>query len=198
MDPKQRLDRAIAQWNLLEHPFYQAWSAGRLPQDALCTYAQEYGAFIALLPQGWQTLNDQATAQEEQEHCELWHSFAQGLDTQVSAAHIPQVKNLIDVAQTLFAQPSTALGALYAFEAQQPATAESKLAGLKAFYRLPRTVEPYFEVHACNQHESEKLLARMSRLSSAEQSRALVACETMSRALWEALSGIYEGKCMSN
>ncbi len=198
MTLKHRLDRTIAPWNLLEHPFYQAWSAGRLPQEALRTYAREYGAFIAFLPQGWQTLSDQATAQEEREHLELWRSFAQGLDTKVGKAHIPQVKDLIDAARTLFADPTTALGALYAFEAQQPATAESKLAGLKTFYQLPRTVEPYFEVHSHNQHEGEKLLARMSRLSSAEQSRVLAACATLSRALWDALSGIYEGKCMSN
>lgn len=198
MNLKQRLDQAIEPWNLLEHPFYQAWSAGRLPQGALRTYAQEYGAFITLLPHGWQALNDQETAQEEREHVALWEGFAQGLGTQLGEAQIPQIKNLLDTARSLFAQPSTALGALYAFEAQQPATAESKLAGLQAFYRLPRAVEPYFEVHSHNQHEAEKLLGRMKKLSTEEQSRALDACETMSRTLWDALSGIYEGQCASH
>jgi len=198
MDIKQRLDQTIEQRALLKHPFYQAWSAGRLPQAALRTYAQEYGAFIALLPRAWQTLNDPETAQEEREHFELWEGFARGLETQIGEARIQGVVDLLDTARGLFAEPATALGALYAFEAQQPATAQSKLAGLRAFYHLPRTVEPYFEVHSSNEHEAEKLLQHMKDLSTDEQSRAVQACETMSRALWNALSGIYESDCVNN
>ena len=90
--------------------------------------------------------------------------LAQGLETTVGEAQIPQVKNLLNTAQALFATPATALGALYAFEAQQPATAKSKLEGLKAFYHLPQTVEPYFEIHSHNAHEVEKLLEQMNAL----------------------------------
>ena len=50
MDYKQALDNKIADHNLLNHPFYQAWSAGELPVDALRSYAREYGAFISTLP----------------------------------------------------------------------------------------------------------------------------------------------------
>ena len=54
MDYKQALDNKIADYNLLNHPFYQAWSAGELPVDALRSYAREYGAFISTLPKGWE------------------------------------------------------------------------------------------------------------------------------------------------
>lgn len=189
---KQSLDRTITHWNLLKHSFYQAWSDGTLPQEALRTYAREYGAFIALIPDGWQTLADEAIAQEERDHLELWEDFAQGLETTVGEAQIPQVKNLLSTAQGLFATPATALGALYAFEAQQPDTAKSKLEGLKAFYNLPKTVEPYFEIHSDNAHEVEKLLEQMNALPPADLNRTLDACEQMSIALWDALTGICE------
>ena len=52
MDIKQVLDSTISNYSLLNHPFYQAWSAGELPVDALKCYAREYGAFISTLPKG--------------------------------------------------------------------------------------------------------------------------------------------------
>ena len=195
MNIKHRLDETIANWNLLENPFYQAWSDGTLPQEALRTYASEYGALISLMPSGWETLADYEIAQEEREHLELWCDFARGLDTEIGQARVPKVKNLVETAQHLFSTPVTALGALYAFESQQPATAQSKLEGLQSFYNLPHTVEPYFEIHSHNQHESEKLLDQIEFLSSEEQEKALDACETMSAALWDALNGIYEAEC---
>jgi pyrroloquinoline-quinone synthase len=195
MSIKHRLDEKISSWNLLQNPFYRAWSAGTLPQEALCTYAREYGALISLMPNGWATLADEEIAQEEREHLELWEDFAHGLDTEIGEARIPQVKKLVQTTQNLFATSTTALGALYAFEVQQPATAKSKLEGLKAFYSLPQTVEPYFEIHSHNEHESEKLLDRIDALSLEEQEVALHACETMSIALWDALNGIYDAEC---
>ena len=195
MDYKQALDNKIADYNLLNHPFYQAWSAGELPVDALRVYAREYGAFISTVPKGWETLEDAETAKEETEHIDMWADFADGLHTTVSEAEIPQVQALLDTADELFSEPATALGALYAFEAQQPATAQSKLAGLKAFYQLPETVEPYFETHSHNEHEAEQLLERIGTLPSESRAAVVQACEQMSVALWNALTGIHDAEC---
>ncbi|MDE0469980.1 MAG: iron-containing redox enzyme family protein [Candidatus Poribacteria bacterium] len=195
MDFKQTLDSKIADYNLLNHPFYQAWSAGELPVEALRSYAREYGAFISMMPEGWETLNDAEIAAEETEHIDLWADFAAGLDTTVTEAQIPQVKALMETADELFSEPTTALGALYAFEAQQPATAQSKLAGLKAFYQLPKSVEPYFETHSHNEHEAEKLLAYIGTLPSDSYATVVQACEKMSAALWDALTGIHDAEC---
>ncbi len=195
MDIKQALDSKISNYSLLNHPFYQAWSAGELPVDALKCYAREYGAFISTLPKGWETLNDSETAEEETEHIDMWADFADGLNTQVSEAQVPQVNTLLETADKLFSDGETALGALYAFEAQQPETAKSKLAGLKAFYQLPEKVEPYFETHSHNEHEAEKLLARISELSPDDQQTVVHACEQMSSALWDALTGIHDAEC---
>lgn len=192
---KNRLQSTLDQWNLLNHPFYQAWSAGTLPLQSLRDYAREYGAFITLMPQGWETLNDEETAHEEEEHIELWEQFAKALDTAIGDAAIPQIQALIATTRELFSQPATALGALYAFEAQQPPTAQSKLDGLKTHYSLPAGVQPYFEVHSHNHHEAEKLLARMEKLDEGEKAQAAEACERMAHALWDALSGIYDKAC---
>ncbi len=195
MNFKQTLDDKISDYNLLNHPFYQAWSAGELPVETLRAYAQEYGAFIATIPNGWETINDPEIAAEETEHIDMWADFADGLDTTISEAQIPQVKVLLETADELFSEPATALGALYAFEAQQPATAQSKLAGLKEFYQLPETVEPYFETHSHNEHEAEALLERIGALPSESHTTVVQACEKMSTALWDALTGIHDAEC---
>lgn len=195
MELKAQLNERIEKHALLKHPFYQAWEAGQLPVDALRSYAREYGAFIATMPKGWETLNDAETAAEEREHAELWQHFADGLQTRIGVAELPAVASLVETSAALFAQPETALGALYAFEAQQPATAKSKLTGLRAHYSLPASVEPYFEVHSANEHEAAKLLAAMGGLNAKQQATALEACEQMSAALWDALTDIYNKHC---
>jgi pyrroloquinoline-quinone synthase len=199
MSLKDTLDLNVSKWNLLNHPFYQAWSAGTLPIEALRTYAREYGAFIGLLPRAWETLQDSETAEEEREHADLWDSFAGALDTRViGEADLPEVKALTETAARLFADPRSAAGALYAFEVQQPATAQSKLDGLITHYTLPAAVEPYFEIHSHNEHEAAKLLARIEAGSSADQDRAAQASAEMAEALWNALSGIYGKEGMLN
>lgn len=191
MDLKIKLDERISKWALLKHPFYQAWEKGELPVDALRTYAREYGAFIRQMPTGWETLNDAETADEEREHTALWQDFAAGLNTEIGQAELPAAVTLVEKSSELFASPATALGALYAFEAQQPETAKTKLAGLRKHYSLPVGVEPYFEQHSANEHEAAKLLTSISALSAEDQAIALEACEQMSTALWNALTDIY-------
>lgn len=192
---KQKLDAVLEKWNLLQHPFYQAWSAGTLPVDALQVYAREYGDFIATLPRAWETLNDAETAEEEREHAELWTDFTAALGGFTSPASLLQTLNLVRASDALFASRASALGALYAFESQQPATTQSKLDGLKTHYQLPQGVEPYFEVHSANWHESEKILRQIALLPADEQEDALAACEQMASSLWHALTGIHEATC---
>lgn len=195
MTTQQNLDSILEKWDLLKHPFYQAWSAGTLPVDALKVYAAEYGAFIGILAEGWETLDDPETAQEEKEHAELWEQFAVALETKVSSPKVAQSIALVRTASELFHSQAGAIGAMYAFEAQQPVTAKSKLDGLKTNYSLPSEVEPYFEVHSTNWHESKKILALMETLSLEEQAQAYEACEKMATALWNALSGIHDETC---
>ncbi len=188
---KDSLSSIVSRWNLLKNPFYVAWTEGRLSRRALQAYAEEYGAFISCLPEGWTTLSDAETTQEEQEHMELWDDFAEALDTKVGQARVPEVQALIDTTKELFSDQNAAPGALYAFEVQQPETARTKLDGLKTKYDLPKGVEPYFEAHLHNEHEAEKLFTRMESLDTDKREKALDACRRMSESLWNALEGLY-------
>ncbi|NUL81407.1 MAG: iron-containing redox enzyme family protein [Armatimonadetes bacterium] len=191
MNLEQRLQDAIEPYRLLNHPFYQAWSEGTLPIEKLRVYAEEYGALVGLLPMGWTVQNDEETQHEEEEHIELWEEFAHGLDTHAGEGTIAQTKTLVETTRRLFGNRATALGALYAFEVQQPETASSKLDGLRQFYSLPTEVEPYFIEHSKNHHEAEKLIARLTQLSDEDQAIAIAACGEMAKALYDALTGIH-------
>lgn len=194
MQIKSELDKKIRKWRLLEHPFYQAWSAGTITMGELKTYAEEYGSFISLIPDGWGKIGDDATVEEEIEHIELWERFSDSLGGQAGGARLESTKRLTDTARKLFSTTSTALGGLYAFEAQQPETATSKLAGLIEFYNVSIEALSYFETHAANEHESVKLMARMADLDETEKYEAVEGCEQMSKALWDALTGIQESE----
>ena len=49
MDILARLDEARAAVNVLEHPFYQRWSAGELSSDELSFYAGQYRCAVIAL-----------------------------------------------------------------------------------------------------------------------------------------------------
>jgi len=194
---KSKLDKILQGWNLLTHPFYQSWSAGTLPVEALRVYAAEYGAYIASLPAAWETVGETETAREEREHALLWERFVRALGSDVAGPALAETKELAATAADLFVRPATALGALYAFEVQQPETASSKLRGLKTHYNFPPDAEHYFEVHSSNWHESQRILELIAVLPPGQQAEALVACETMGRALWNALTGVHRSTCMN-
>jgi pyrroloquinoline-quinone synthase len=190
----QQLDAIVTDWDLNQHPFYAAWRAGTLPLSTLRAYAEEYGQIVRLMPQPWQLLGDSAIAQEEVEHEALWADFARCLETSVPAqAGAAESATVIATIRRLFSEPASAIGALYAFEVQQPATATSKLDGLRQFFPQldPALYTPYFEAHSRNWHESAALVELMQQLPAAEQELAVAACEQMCRALWDELSCLH-------
>ncbi len=187
MQLEHKLDESISRWNLLESRFYLAWSEGCLSRESLARYANEYGAFISLIPRGWASHGDEAIAAEEREHVELWRCFAEALGVDIGEAETPAVRELVETAGSLFADATTSLGALYAFEAQQPRTAATKLVGLREHYDLSEKAHTYFAVHADDEEEPALLQRRMLALSPSEQVRAAEACEKMCRALRKAL-----------
>ena len=98
MDPTRpsiEIDRArIAERHLLTHPFYQAWTAGTLPREALLDYAGQYYAFESNLPGFLRSLAARvesaaareallANARDEEHgpnnHPELWLRFGEAL-----------------------------------------------------------------------------------------------------------------------
>lgn len=188
---KQILDNILEGRSLLKHPFYQAWSMGILTYSDLAVYATQYGEFIDRIASGWEAAGDPAVAAEEREHSILWTDFAAALGAPRPApARLPEIEQLVTLADTSFEDRSQALGALYAFERQQPGTATSKLEGLRKHYTLPPSAEVYFDVHKDDEDEPRWLAEQIETLSPEEFEAARSSCEQMADALWLGLDGV--------
>ena len=186
------LEAIVRQFDLNQHPFYRDWRDGTLPVERLADYAAEWAPFIASLDAGWERIGEPAYAAEEREHDELWTRFRAALDAEGDMAR-PQSKTLHAVGQHAFASVPEALGALYSFEVQQPATATSKLAGLREHYAgtVDADAQQYFVEHAVETDEPAMLAALIDRLSDDEFARTRTACAIFSAAAWGALDGVY-------
>src|SRR5277367_3430676 len=86
MDVLSRLDETRSAINVLEHPFYQRWSAGELSAEELAIYAAEYRRAVVALARTSELAAEKAGpahaaelrehAEEERAHVELWEQFA--------------------------------------------------------------------------------------------------------------------------
>jgi pyrroloquinoline-quinone synthase len=186
------LDAIVQQFDLNEHPFYTEWRAGTLPIERLAEYADEWAPFIAAVDAGWERIGFPEYAAEEREHDVLWGRFRAALNA-TSAMRRPQSKTLLAVGANAFASIPEALGALYSFEVQQPATASSKLAGLREHYAgtVDADAQQYFVEHAVETDEPAMLASMIDGLSDGDFARARTACALFSAAAWGALDGVY-------
>lgn len=190
------IDNVVEEFNLLNHPFYQAWSAGTLPADALTTYAWEYKKFIGKVAEGWEACGDSKIAKVERYHYDLWLEFAASLGESDSSVDVAEVNDLVSACDSSFTSYATALGALYAFEVQQPWTSRSKLEGLRTHYASLKADEVYFELHENDFDEPAMLREKMEALTEEDQAKAIAACGLVSEKLWGALTGIMHASGM--
>jgi pyrroloquinoline-quinone synthase len=157
MDVLARLDEARRRTNVLEHRFYQRWSAGELSAGELGVYAGEYRHAVVALAQASARLADavgpehraglRRHAEEEQAHVALWDEFARaaaaaaGLewpveDEAVRGGHERPTAQTRECAAAWTAGEDALerLAVLYAIEASQPEIARTKLEGLSEHY----------------------------------------------------------------
>lgn len=212
----QQLDARIAKHDLLCHPFYEAWSAGKLTQADLLEYAHEYfhhveafprylDEFAARLPQGHlrravlANRNEEAGGDGSRPHSELWLDFLEGLGGDrdaTGAPHAPETKNLISSFHTVAREgaPEEALAAFYAYESQVPRIASEKARGLRELYGVDDKTCGYFTLHtAADVHHSNVWRSQLERLveeNPASEQRAMAAAENAAKALWNTLDGI--------
>jgi pyrroloquinoline-quinone synthase len=212
-----KLDDVIARHWLLKHPYYQAWSEGRLSRESLAEYSKQYYAHVQNFPTYLSAVHSRCDdigvrqlllenlideEQGEDNHPELWRRFASGLgvsrDEMESAPLLPETEDSINTLKSLTTTDNYLRGvaALYAFESQVPEVARSKREGLKAFYGIEdgNTVS-YFSVHeeADLVHRSqEREILRSKATDEASQREVLAAAELSARAMWKFLDGVYE------
>ena len=84
------------------------------------------------------------------------------------------------------------LGALYAYERQVPAVAESKISGLKAFYDIDNENGlKFFNVHiTADQWHSAECLALIEKLPEKQKAQAFDGAVEGAKLLWNFLDGI--------
>ena len=93
------IDSKVAERAMLSHPFYQAWTEGRLSLDTLRAYARQYFHHVEAFPRAVSAVHSacpdrdgrrmlaENLAEEEgieagkQDHATLWLMFACGLGT---------------------------------------------------------------------------------------------------------------------
>ena len=152
-----QIDAAVAAKAMLSHPFYQAWTEGRLPLDTLRAYARQYFHHVEAFPRAVSAVHSacpdrdgrrmlaENLAEEEgveagkQDHATLWMMFACGLGEDEAAVRgqslNAETQALIDTFRRLSRKSyASGLGALYAYESQFPAVAEAKIDGLVERY----------------------------------------------------------------
>ncbi len=211
------LSAAVMKHSMLKHPFYVAWTEGKLSQEILAEYAKQYYAHVRAFPTYVSAVHsrcdDVAVRQEllenliEEErgtenHPELWLRFAEGLGTsrdEVKAAELlPSTAASVGRLKTLTQSDDfrRGLAALYAYESQIPEVARTKREGLKSFYGIDneRAVS-FFRVHedidVLHQQTAKQVLS--DRCQTAEdQFSAIESAGESARALWSFLDGVCE------
>jgi len=208
-----KLDAAIAEKNLLKHPFYQDWQAGKLTRESLQLYARQYYKHVEAFPQHLRVLAARADeslkpvvlenlAEEEnpaRPHPKLWRDFAAALGVSerevASGDSLPGTQRLVEKFREICGGRSVAeaVAALYAYEAQVPEIATTKIDGLKKFYGI---TEPaglaYFEVH--EEADKEHRAAWREWLetnANGEEAEILKSTNEALDALWGALSAVH-------
>lgn len=211
------LSEAVMEFSMLKHPFYVAWTEGKLSKEILADYAKQYYAHVRAFPTYVSAVHsrcdDVALRQEllenliEEErgtenHPELWLRFAEGLgasrDDVKSADLLPStdasVKRLKTLTQS--ADYRRGLAALYAYESQIPEVARTKREGLKSFYGIDseRAVS-FFRVHedidVLHQQTAKQILTDTCQTED-EQLAVINAARDSAKALWSFLDGVCE------
>jgi pyrroloquinoline-quinone synthase len=206
----ERLTAVISERNLLNHPFYQAWTEGRLNRDILKRYAGQYFAQVDAFPRFVSSVHSRCPdiaarkvltenlADEEihgVDHPELWLRFAEGLGADRAAvqdeAQLPETRAMVEKFFELTGRDWTqGLCALFAYESQVPAVSTSKIEGLKKFYGVEdaRTLS-FFKAHQTYDVEHSKKVAELIDLH-ADPEKAVAATREAAEALWGFLDGI--------
>lgn len=165
----RHLEKIIQQKQMLSHPFYQAWSCGKLTREQLQEYAKEYYHHVKAFPTYISALHSRCEDMEDRKcllanlvdeemgnpnHPELWKAFgfALGVNQEDWDAHQPahQTQCLIQTFKdSCSSLPlSAGVAALYCYESQIPSICTTKIEGLRKWYGMTDPADyRYFSVH---------------------------------------------------
>ena len=215
-DVLSRLDTRIQSRSILGHRFYVAWQNGTLTTEQLSTYARLYWPHVAAFPTYLENAvvqADDAVTRAElvdnlnderhrpRPHAELWLDFGAGVgadrQTVTTAPAHPAATRLVDTISRLTATDiGSGLGALYAYESQQPEVSSQKAAGLREHYGMTAPdALAYFALHAeMDLEHREKERSALARSHDDGGSPAAIedAVDQTLEAYWGLLDGVCE------
>jgi pyrroloquinoline-quinone synthase len=202
-------------YDLLRHPFYEAWRDGKLTLEDLREYACEYyhqvfsfpvylKTLADRLPDGelrkivLKNLSDELGAQDEprRSHDLLWVDFAVGTGAMAKDVLGRRPIQPITVLLRTFVKlarrgtPAEAVAAFYIYESQTPKIANA----LQKIYALDEVACRYFTLHStvdvAHAMVWREQLQVLIHEDSSTATCALAAAEHVAKVLWEALDGI--------
>ena len=216
----ESLDKLVEKYHLLKHPFYQAWTQGKLSKDDLALYAEQYYQHVRAFPENLKRLASrtdgglatlvQENLSEELDpvapHPMLWRQFAQCLGVSEAAldgaSPLPGIAALLDSFDEISGHGAMAqaVAAFYAYEAQVPEIAAQKIAGLRRFYGITESRGlAYFAVHQeADVRHRGAWRAWLAGQKNIDEVGVLCAAERSLKALWGALDAVYPQGCHKN
>jgi len=224
MTIREQLAAIAEEKHLLKHPFYIAWTKGKLTREHLKQYAIQYFQNVLAFPTyvsavhfNTPAINGSiATRQEllenlieeergENNHPDLWRRFALALGATeaelTETPALPTTTNLVNTFRSLCLNSPfyAGLAALYTYESQIPAIAAVKVEGLKQFYGMTNPADyQFFSVHekADVYHaETELALIEQHADTAEKQAEAKAVAAQAAEALWGFLDGVYDAYC---
>lgn len=152
----------IEERSLLKHPFYQAWSDGKLTKESLAGYSKEYFQLVKEVPSFMAPIIEKApesvvkelveNQQEESDHIKPWIAFAGDLgiseEELLSYSGLPKTRRAVSDLNELMDSFENGACAMYAFEKEIPKISQTKLDGLSEFYGMTSDeATEYFKLH---------------------------------------------------
>jgi pyrroloquinoline-quinone synthase len=221
---RDQLRSLVDHKHLLKHPFYIAWTEGKLTREQLRHYAVQYFQNVLAFPTYVSAVHfntpaiDGAIAlrQEilenlieeergEENHPALWRQFALSLGATepelVATPPLPTTTNLVSTFRQLCLNSPfyAGLAALYVYESQIPAIAGVKIDGLRQFYGMTNADDyRFFTVHqAADEWHSETELNMIEQYADtpAKEAEVLEVAAQAATALWQFLDGVYDAYC---
>lgn len=210
----KELEQLIERKHLLKHPFYLAWSAGKLSRECLKEYAMQYYHHVQAFPSYLSGIHFHTEDPETRKHLvqnladeelgtpnhpELWEQFAiaLGATKEEIQSHQPnkEIQHLIANFRKVCLEGDVAegLAALYTYESQIPAVSISKIDGLKKFYGMTSPKDwKYFSVHiiADKEHAAVERKLLENYVSPTNMPKLKAATESVLDALGDFLSGL--------
>jgi pyrroloquinoline-quinone synthase len=202
----ERIEQGRERWNVLRHPFYRRWSAGKLSREELAVYSGQYRHAVRAIATASEAAAELAPgrvelrrhAESERDHVELWDGFLRAAGGRAADAATPETEECVRAwSDAPDGQEGDGLLArlvrLYAIESGQPEISRIKRQGLVDFYGFtdgPGTA--YFRLHeGLDVEHAAQARQLISELAQEGDEDGLAAgAEAVLRANWRLLDGL--------